>query len=107
MQKALNYPRSLWILCIGTFFNRIGGFVSVFLVLYMTSKGYTPAQAGIAASAYGIGSISAAALGGYLADRLGRRNTIMLSMFSSAVAMLALSQANVLWLIIVLVVFAG
>ncbi|GHO46609.1 MDR family MFS transporter [Ktedonospora formicarum] len=107
MQKALNYPRSLWVLCIGTFFNRIGGFVSVFLVLYMTSRGYTPAQAGIAASAYGIGSISAAALGGYLADRLGRRNTIMLSMFSSAVAMLALSQANVLWLIIVLVVFAG
>lgn len=107
MLKALNFPRSLWVLCIGTFFNRIGGFVSVFLILYMTTRGYTAAQAGIAASAYGIGSISAAALGGYLADRIGRRNTIMLSMFASAAAMLALSQASVLWLIIVLVILAG
>lgn len=50
----------------------------------MTTKGYTATQAGMAASAYGIGSISAAALGGYFADRMGRRNTIMLSMFASA-----------------------
>lgn len=107
MQKALNFPRSLWVLCIGTFFNRIGGFVSAFLILYMTTKGYTATQAGMAASAYGIGSISAAALGGYFADRMGRRNTIMLSMFASAATMLVLSQATVLWLVIVLVTLAG
>ncbi|GHO72752.1 MFS transporter [Ktedonobacter sp. SOSP1-85] len=107
MQKALNFPRSLWVLCIGTFFNRIGGFVSAFLILYMTTKGYIATQAGMAASAYGIGSISAAALGGYFADRMGRRNTIMLSMFASAATMLVLSQATALWLIIVLVTLAG
>ncbi|GCE07377.1 MDR family MFS transporter [Dictyobacter aurantiacus] len=107
MQKAFNFPRALWIIFAGTFINRFGSVVSVFLVFYMLSKGYTAVQAGIAASAYGIGSIGAAALGGYLADRLGRRYTLMLSTFSSAATMLLLSQATTLPLIVALVTLAG
>jgi MFS family permease len=101
------FPRALWILYAGTFINRFGGFVSVFLILYLTSRGYTPTQAGIAASSYGAGSIVSSAVGGYCADRLGRRNTIMLSMFSSAAAMLVLSQASTFPLIVLLAGLAG
>ena len=54
-------PRSLWIVFAGLFVNRFGSFVSVFLILYMISRGYTLTQAGVAASAYGIGSIGASA----------------------------------------------
>lgn len=100
-------PHSLWILFAGTFINRFGSFVSIFLVLYMLSRGYSAPQAGAAASAYGIGSVIASPLGGYLADWLGRRNTIMLSMFSSAVTMLLLSQATDLLFLMLLVVLAG
>lgn len=100
-------PRSLWILFAGIFVNRFGSFVTVFLILYMISRGYTLTQAGVAVSAYGIGSIAASAFGGYFADRLGRRNTIIFSMFSSAATMLLLSQASTLLLIILLVGLAG
>lgn len=105
--ESTKLPRSLWIVFAGLFVNRFGSFVSVFLVLYMVSKGYQLSQAGIAVSAYGIGSIGASAFGGYCADRLGRRNTIILSMFSSAATMLILSQAPTLPLIILLVGLAG
>lgn len=100
-------PRVIWLLLLGVFVNRFGSFVTVFLVLYLTHIGYTPVQAGIAVSAYGIGSLGAATGGGQLADRLGRKYTIVLSMFSSGAAMLALSQARALWLIVILTGLAG
>lgn len=89
-------PRPVWILFGGTFINRFGTFVMPFLAIYLARQGYTPAQAGIAISAYGGGHIVASMLGGHLADTIGRRHTIALSMFGSAVAMLALSQARTL-----------
>lgn len=87
-------PRAAWILFFGTFLNKFGTFVLPFLAIYMTRLGYTTSQAGMAIAAYGIGSLGASLLGGYLADRLGRRKTIVLSMFSVALAMLCLSQAR-------------
>lgn len=57
--KSMAFPRSLCVLCAGVFLNRFGSFVSVFLVLYMIARGYTPIQAGIAPGAYGIGSFLA------------------------------------------------
>jgi MFS family permease len=100
-------PRSLWIVFAGLFVNRFGSFVYVFLVVYMISRGYTFTQAGIAASSYGIGSIGASALGGFFADKLGRRNTIVFSMFTSAATMFILSQISTLSLFILLVGLAG
>ncbi|HEY0143012.1 MAG TPA: MFS transporter [Thermoanaerobaculia bacterium] len=87
-------PRPAWILFGGTFINRFGTFVMPFLVIYMTRLGYTPAQAGIAVSAYGAGHLIASMVGGDLADRIGRRYTIAISMFGSAASMVALSQAE-------------
>jgi MFS family permease len=100
-------PAAAWILFAGTFVNRFGSFVMPFLVLYLTRIGYTGAQAGVALGAYGFGHIVASMLGGHLADRIGRRNTIALSMFTSATAMLALSQARGYPLILVLTTLAG
>jgi MFS family permease len=103
--KAL--PRGAWILFFGTFLNKFGTFVLPFLAIYMTGLGYSTAQAGMAIGGYGIGTFCASLLGGYLADRLGRRKTILLSMFSVAIAMLALSQARSLPTIVILASLAG
>ena len=100
-------PRPVWFLFAGSFVNRFGSFVLPFLVLYLTRRGYTPAQAGFAISTYGVGSLGAAAVGGHLADRVGRRETIAVSMLSSAAVMVALSQAGSLALILVLTALAG
>jgi MFS family permease len=94
LQNLRALPRATWILFGGTFINRFGTFVMPFLAFYMTGEGYTPTQAGVAVSSYGAGHILASMIGGHLADRIGRRHTIALSMFLSAAAMMALSQAR-------------
>jgi MFS family permease len=100
-------PPAAWILFGGTFINRFGTFVIPFLILYLTRIGFTSAQAGLAVGAYGLGHLVASSAGGHLADRIGRRNTIVLSMFGSAAAMLALSQARSYAAIVVLTCITG
>jgi len=87
-------PRPVWVLCAGIFINRSGAFVIPFLALYLTGRGHSVNQAGLALGAYGVGNLVATLLGGHLADTLGRRNTIAWAMFSSAAILLALSQAE-------------
>jgi MFS family permease len=100
-------PRPVWILCAGSFVNRFGSFVAVFLVLYLREKGYSIAESGLVVSFYGAGNVLAAGVGGWVADRLGRRNAIALSMFSAAATMMLLSQADSLPLIVVLTTLTG
>lgn len=87
-------PQAFWVLIGATFVNRFGLFVWPFLALYLTRSGHTPAQASWAVAAYSSGSFAAAALGGWLADRLGRNVTLAGSALGGAVCMLALSQAQ-------------
>lgn len=107
LQSLQTLPRSLWILYLGAFVNRFGTFVYPFLVLYLTRVGYPVAQAGIVVTVYGIGSIASSALGGILADSVGPRATIVASMGTSAITMLALSQARGLAALTLLAGLAG
>lgn len=100
-------PPAAWALFAGTFINRFGSFVLVFLVLYLTDRGYSAPSAGLAVSLYGIGSVAATLVGGHMADRVGRRRTIALSMFSAAASLLALSQAEAYGLILLLSAASG
>jgi MFS family permease len=100
-------PAPAWILFAGTFINRFGSFVIIFLVLYMTRQGYSTAQAGLALGAYGAGNLASSLLGGFLADRIGRRRTITLSMFSAAGALMLLSQAKTFETILILAALTG
>lgn len=100
-------PRAAWVLFFGTFLNKFGTFVVPFLTLYLTGRGYTVDQAGLAIAAYGTGNLLASLLGGHLADYIGRRNTIVLSMFSGAATMLLLSQARNFPVILVFTMLTG
>ncbi len=100
-------PRPAWILFFGTFLNKFGAFVVPFLTLYLTNRGCTVGEAGLAVGAYGIGNLLASLLGGHLADYIGRRKTIVLSMFSGAAMMLLLSQAHSFPLILALTLLTG
>ena len=101
------FPRPVWVLCSGAFLNKFGTFVIPFLALYMTGNGFSVAQAGFAVGAYGLGHFLASILGGQLADTIGRRKTIVLSMGSTAVAMLLLSQVTSFWGIMLLKALTG
>lgn len=107
LSNLRSLPRPAWVLFFGTFLNKFGAFVVPFLTLYLTGRGFTAGQAGLAISAYGLGTMIASLLGGYLADKMGRRKTIVLSMFSGAAMMMLLSQARSLGMIIVLTALTG
>jgi MFS family permease len=92
-------PGSAWVLFSGSFVNRLGTFVLPFITLYLTSRNFSPPQAGIGIAAYGLGGLVAQVFGGLLADRIGRKNAIALSMTSAGMLTLALWQADTLALI--------
>ncbi|MEA2646785.1 MAG: hypothetical protein QOE92_1868 [Chloroflexota bacterium] len=100
-------PRPVWVLFGGTFINRFGGFVIVFMVLYLTQRGLSPAEAGIAVAGFGLGSLGGSTVGGYLADRIGRRETIAISMFTSAVTTMALLVVSGLPALVAVAVLVG
>lgn len=78
-------PKQVWIVSLGVLVNRIGNFLPVFMVLYLTSKDFSAGAAGLVLGAAGLGNVLGSTIGGSLADRLGRRWTIVLSMVTTAV----------------------
>jgi len=73
----------------GVLVNRLGSFFQTFLVLFLTQRGLTGVQAGVALGCYGAGSLAGVLLGGTLADRLGPRVATLVSMLGSAVLLLS------------------
>jgi MFS family permease len=100
-------PRPAWFLVAGHFVNWFASFAIVFLVLYLTKRGYSFAAAGAAVAAYGVGEMLTGGIAGHLADRIGRRNTMVVSMFGSAVATLALYFVQSYAAILVVAFLAG
>ncbi|MFE3554091.1 MFS transporter [Streptomyces sp. NPDC059193] len=77
-------PTAVKSLLVGTAVNRLGGFIQVFMVLYMTQRGFSDTQAGIALGVYGAGTVLGVLTGGWMSDRIGPRLTIMSTLVSSA-----------------------
>jgi MFS family permease len=77
-------PARVWIVSLGILVNRVGNFLPVFIVLYLTGRGYSAAAAGFVLGVSGLGNVLGNAVGGYLADKIGRRWTIVLSAVPTA-----------------------
>ena len=94
LQDLGSLPGEYWILFSGTLVNRFGTFVMPFLVIYLTQRGYEGKAIGFTLGAYGAGGLCAGAIGGYLADKIGRKPTMLISCAGSAGFMLLISQAG-------------
>ncbi|KUO10521.1 MDR family MFS transporter [Streptomyces sp. DSM 15324] len=78
-------PREFWWLWTSTLVNRLGGFVATFMALYLTlDRGYSASYAGLVASLHGLGGVVSSLGGGVMADRIGRRPTLLLSQIATA-----------------------
>ncbi|KAA2253912.1 MFS transporter [Solihabitans fulvus] len=69
-------PRPAALLLVGVAINRMGSFIQIYLVLYLTGTGVSPSAAGLALTAYGAGALCGVFLGGVVTDRFGARRTI-------------------------------
>ncbi|MFB7595684.1 MDR family MFS transporter [Streptomyces sp. NPDC056160] len=79
-------PREFWWLWTSTLVNRLGAFVATFMALYLTlDRGYSASYAGLVASLHGLGGVVSSLGGGVMADRLGRRPTLLVAQASTAV----------------------
>ena len=77
-------PGRVWIVSLGILVNRVGNFLPVFIVLYLIGRGYSAGAAGLVLGVSGLGNVLGNAVGGYLADKIGRRWTIVLSAVPTA-----------------------
>ncbi|MEO3742751.1 MFS transporter [Plantactinospora sp. B5E13] len=93
-------PRTFWYLWAGTLVNRLGAFVVIFLAIYLTEvRGFSEFEAGIVLGLWGAGGAVGTLTGGVLADRWGRRPTLLTAHVGAATMMLALGLARPLWLV--------
>lgn len=77
-------PATVRILVAGTFINKLGSFIIPFLTIVLKREFHlSSGEVGALVMAYGAGSLVAVLTGGVLTDRLGRRATLLLSLFGS------------------------
>lgn len=94
-------PALAWTLGACHLVARAGAFVQPMLVLYLTQEQrMAPTAAGAVVAAVGIGDFGSQLLGGWLGDRFGRRQTMLLGFLGTSIALAALGSADttpVIW----------
>jgi MFS family permease len=91
----LGLARAYWVLWGGMLLNRLGGTVFFLLGIYLTrDRRMSPELAGLVISLYAAGGLLAGPVGGALADRAGRRTTLLAGTTIAGTLMLALGLAR-------------
>ncbi|MGW7367896.1 MFS transporter [Streptomyces sp. NPDC054841] len=86
-------PPTVWTVFAGTIVNRLGYLVTPFLVFFLAARGVTGTETSYVLGALGAGNLLGPAVGGLLADRIGRRPTMLIGLIGAAVAQGALFVA--------------
>lgn len=90
IREIRGLPRPVFVLVGGQFVNRFGSFVMPFLTLFLTGRGFSMGHVASVIGAMSIGSLFGPFVSGYLSDALGRRNTIVFSLVTSATTLFGL-----------------
>jgi MFS family permease len=87
-------PPTVRLLVAGTLINKVGTFIVPFLTLVLLREFHlSEVEAARLLFAFGAGSVLSILIGGALTDRLGRRRTLMVSLFGSGVLAVAMGFA--------------
>ncbi len=106
--SATGLPRTYWLLWCGTLLNRLGYMVQPFMVLYLSRVvGLSVVSAGVVVAFFGLGTLFSPLIGGYLADHIGRRFTLLVGMLASALAFLSIVLAARLIVLTTVTLLAG
>jgi MFS family permease len=101
-------PREVWILFATNLVNRMGMMGLPFLVIYLTSaRGFSPSDAGLVLSVYGLSGLCTSPFAGRLSDAVGPVRVMKLSLFFSGVALILFPFASTFpWIIVGTVLWA-
>jgi MFS family permease len=109
-RKTYNeYPRAFWIYNIIVFIDRLGGFMLYpFFALYLTQKfDIGMSRVGLIFAIFSISGMIGSALGGALADRMGRKVVIIFSLILSSLSALGMGFAPSIGVFIAVVAIVG
>ena len=109
-RKVYNeYPPAFWIYNIIVFIDRLGGFMLYpFFALYLTQKYHIGmATVGILFAVFSVSGMVGSALGGAIADRMGRKTVIIASLILSSLSALGMGFAPTLGIFIAVVILVG
>ncbi|GAA1605675.1 MFS transporter [Kribbella hippodromi] len=99
---------AVWILVLARAVNKIGAFTLPFLGVVLTvAFGASLSQTGVILAVFGAATIPSRLLGGQLADRLGRRRTIVLGLTGCAIAQLWIAFSHALWSAVLATILLG
>lgn len=103
------YPSAFWVYNIIVFIDRLGGFMLYpFFALFLTKKfEIGMSTVGIIFAVFSITGMAGSAIGGALADRMGRKNVIVASLILSSLSALGMGFAPNLSVFIWIVVIVG
>lgn len=103
------YPRAFWIYNIIVFIDRLGGFMLYpFFALYLTQKyDIGMATVGLIFGVFSITGMIGSALGGAIADRMGRKTVIIFSLLLSSLSALGMGFAPTIAIFLAVVVLVG
>ena len=90
VKDLTTYERPVYVLIVGQFLNKFGAFVFPFFALFLQSRAFSKAEIAFVLAAISGGGLIAPLVAGYLSDSIGRRNTLVLSLVSSAVTLVAM-----------------
>ncbi|MFE3325119.1 MFS transporter [Streptomyces sp. NPDC059176] len=107
LQTMRGIPGPIWLVLVGMLVNRLGNFLQIYLVLYLTAKGFSATEAGLALGAYGVGSVVGVLVGGSASDRIGYAWTIVGSMALAGLGTLSLPHLGSLPLVVVVAALIG
>jgi MFS family permease len=100
-------PRQARALLAGVFVNKLAGFLQIFLVLFLTSRGFSSGQAGLALGFYGAGAVVGTFIGGSLSDRQSARTATLISMLGSALLLVSIAYLTNYLLLLVAIVLVS
>lgn len=93
-------PATFWYLWLGTLINRLGAGAVLFLEIHMVSDyGFSATFAGLVLGLFGGGMALGSLCGGVLADRWGRRPTLLLANVAGAITTLVLGLTMIPWFV--------
>jgi MFS family permease len=103
------YPGQFWLLLLGSFIDQLGGaLVFPFLTLYITRKfAVAMTELGVIIGVYSLTNLVGGILGGALADRLGRKQTLLFGLVVSGLTSLLMGWVGSVALLLASIVVVG